>query len=223
MAQSPQSSEYLAIAEAKKKLDKLIGQRDEILNQIKENSNVLTEMNVQMRESLVDEEDFPRTDVDIVAARTAMHNVACLTNDAKALEEEIKLGLEDYFTKQAKLREMQKSQETAGASECVGSELSDGGKVDVHLDAFAMVNSVAANSLGAKAGFMTNDKLVQFGDITAPTFTNLNQIARFIEQNKTSEISTVVERDGRRVCLKLLPEVWSNGDRLGICIVPLKQ
>uniref|UniRef100_A0A5S6Q9F1 Nas2_N domain-containing protein n=1 Tax=Trichuris muris TaxID=70415 RepID=A0A5S6Q9F1_TRIMR len=220
MSQSPQGKTCSGVEEIKKKVDELMNRRDEILDEIKENTNVLSEMHVRMGESLVDEDDYPRTDVDIVAARTAMHNVACLTNDARALEEEIKLGLEDYFAEQRKVMAMKKLEDATVAAQ--ERDTMDDGEVDRASEAFAVVTKVQPNSCGERAGFLKHDKLVQIGNITASTFQGLRQISLYIEDNRQNEIPAVIQRDGRQFCMKLGPELWGDDGALGLWIASLK-
>lgn len=51
-----------------------------------------------MRESLTDEKDYPRNDIDIYAVRTARHGIITLENDAKSLFNKIQSKLEELHT-----------------------------------------------------------------------------------------------------------------------------
>ncbi|KAK1938443.1 putative 26S proteasome non-ATPase regulatory subunit 9 [Babesia divergens] len=55
--------------------------------------------NVGMKGALVDNEQFPRSDIDIYAVRDARHRVYCLQNDYKSVEAEIEKALHQIHQK----------------------------------------------------------------------------------------------------------------------------
>ncbi|XP_059379795.1 26S proteasome non-ATPase regulatory subunit 9-like isoform X2 [Carassius carassius] len=71
----------------------LIKRKDDIEEQIKAYHDMLQTAGVGMGAPLVDEEGFPRADVDLYKVRTARHNISCLQNDHKAIMVEIEEAL----------------------------------------------------------------------------------------------------------------------------------
>ena len=53
----------------------------------------LFQNNIGMDEALVDAEGFPRSDIDIVAVRTARNQIICLRNDHRRVLQELESGL----------------------------------------------------------------------------------------------------------------------------------
>lgn len=73
---------------------KLIERKEEIERTINDYGRILvSNKNVGMNESLVDEDGFPRNDIDVYQVRQARHQIICLQNDLKALLKEIEAGL----------------------------------------------------------------------------------------------------------------------------------
>nr|CAD7576342.1 unnamed protein product [Timema californicum] len=53
---------------------------------------------VDMQESLVDSEGYPRQDIDVYQVRHARHKIICLLNDHKAIMKEIEEGMFSVFS-----------------------------------------------------------------------------------------------------------------------------
>lgn len=78
----------------KEQVRKLIDRKDEIERTINGHGQVLiANQNVGMRESLTDDNGFPRNDIDVYQVRHARHAIICLQNDLKTLVKEIEEGL----------------------------------------------------------------------------------------------------------------------------------
>ncbi|CDR95334.1 hypothetical protein, conserved [Babesia bigemina] len=54
---------------------------------------------VGMTGALIDEEQYPRADVDIYAVREARHRVRCLENDLRSIESQLQSALEELHQK----------------------------------------------------------------------------------------------------------------------------
>ena len=58
-------------------------QRKDLEDELKELLDVLRGQGVGMEEQLVDEEGFPRNDIDVYQVRHARHRIICIRNDLK--------------------------------------------------------------------------------------------------------------------------------------------
>lgn len=86
----------------KEQVKKLIERKDQIERTINDNGQILiANENVGMKESLLDENGFPRNDIDVYQVRHARHAIICLQNDLKALMKEIEEGLIAVHTEAA--------------------------------------------------------------------------------------------------------------------------
>lgn len=78
----------------KDQVKKLIDRKDQIEKTINEHGQILiANENVGMKESLLDENGFPRNDIDVYQVRHARHAIICLQNDLKTIMKEIEEGL----------------------------------------------------------------------------------------------------------------------------------
>lgn len=84
----------------------LMDKRKTIDQKIIEHGNILFANSINMQEPLVDKDGFPRSDIDVAAVRTARHQIICLQNDLKALENEIRDRIHELH---AEAREQQRN------------------------------------------------------------------------------------------------------------------
>lgn len=78
----------------KEEVQKLIKKKEEIEKTINDSGEILlANQNIGMNGSLLDEEGFPRADIDVYAVRQARHKIICLQNDLKSIMKEIEQGL----------------------------------------------------------------------------------------------------------------------------------
>ena len=88
----------------------LMARKESLEAEIKALYEVLASQNVGMDSALVDEEGYPRADVDVYQVRHARHDIRCKENDLKSLMKEIEAGLHSLHS-QAKetVMEVEKS------------------------------------------------------------------------------------------------------------------
>lgn len=78
----------------KEEVMKLIAKKEQIERSINDCGQILSaNKNVGMSESLLDDEGFPRADIDVYAVRQARHQIICLQNDLKSIMKDIEQGL----------------------------------------------------------------------------------------------------------------------------------
>lgn len=83
----------------KEEVMKLMEKKEQIERAINDCGHILTaNKNIGMNESLLDEEGFPRNDIDVYAVRQARHQIICLQNDLKTIMKEIERGLINVHT-----------------------------------------------------------------------------------------------------------------------------
>ncbi|KAI9314985.1 hypothetical protein BX666DRAFT_1965444 [Dichotomocladium elegans] len=220
------SAELLANAQS------LMKRKDEIEAQLREYEEILhAQGDVGMDQPLVDNEGFPRADVDIVQVRTARNMVIRLRNDYKALMKEVENAL--YAIHEASRRE--KAATTAAAAEAAGG----GGAITttralpsptLPITAtdpaipFARVNAVAPDSPAYEAGLRRDDRLVQFGTVHAANHDQLQALNALVRQSEGKPIQVIVLRSGTSdPChLTLTPrQGWGGRGTLGCHIVPI--
>ncbi|XP_015781061.1 26S proteasome non-ATPase regulatory subunit 9 [Tetranychus urticae] len=80
----------------RKELLDLQKKRADLEQEILVYQDILKSLNIGMNEPLVDKEGFPRNDVDIYQVRTARNKIVCLSNDCKALTEQMEKKLHEF-------------------------------------------------------------------------------------------------------------------------------
>ncbi|KAK7933086.1 hypothetical protein WMY93_003982 [Mugilogobius chulae] len=190
----------------------LIQKKDEIEEQIKAYYDVLEDQGVGTEGSLVDEEGFPRADVNLYQIRTARHQIACLQNDHKAIMSEIEEALH-------KLHAQEKEKKGSGVPHDDPMEEEEPGLPT----AFARVEAVTAGSPAHTAGLRVGDEVIEFGSVNSNNFQNLQNIASVVQHSEGKALRVVVVRSGERCPMTLTPQRWSGRGLLGCNIVPVPR
>lgn len=195
------------------KVKDLMAKKDAIEKEIKEFQDVLeSQKGVGMHGKLIDDENYPRSDIDVYAVRVARNRIICLQNDHKALMKEIEEGIHEVHAKAREQRNNEKeSQED--------KEMTD---ISSKLEAFLRVDSVAEGSPSSQAGLKVGDRIIKFGSISGENFNGLQDIASVVQHSKGIPMSVTVERQQRTQTLSLTPNTWSGRGLLGCHIVPVK-
>jgi len=166
-----------------------------------------------MTDELVDEEGFPRSDVDVLTVRKTRVRIIYLQNDLKNILKEIEEGL---YNVHARARENRPPVKKA-----------DNSTISADLEPFLHVDLITEGSPAEKAGLEVNDMITRFGSITLDNFSGLKVIGELVNNSKGTEINVTVQRklDNKLVnkSLKLTPNVWSGRGFLGCNIVPIKK
>ncbi|KAL0565877.1 putative 26S proteasome regulatory subunit [Marasmius crinis-equi] len=184
-----------------------MAQKKDIETEIDTHASILKTNNCTMRTPLVDEDGFPRADIDIFAVRGARVRIIELRNDLEAITNEIGKALEAVY-------------DPTMTAESNGTESTS---TDIPK-AFARVDGVAPGSPAAEAGLRREDLVVKFGHLihTSFTSTSLQPLAEVVAANENQSISIKVLRDGNPVFLSFVPRKgWGGRGMLGCHIVPL--
>ncbi|CAL1616614.1 unnamed protein product [Knipowitschia caucasica] len=189
----------------------LIKKKDEMEEQIKAYYDVLEDQGVGTQGSLIDEEGFPRDDVNLYQIRTARNQIACLQNDHKAIMAQIEDALHQ-------LHSQEKDTRGSGASRDEPME-----EEEASAAAFARVDAVTAGSPAHTAGLRVGDEVIEFGSVNSHNFQNLQNIASVVQHSEGRALRVVVVRSGDRCPLTLTPQRWSGRGLLGCNIVPVPR
>ncbi|KAG8955954.1 putative 26S proteasome regulatory subunit [Tulasnella sp. 424] len=111
----------------------LMSRKDAIEKEIKEQQTLLDSNNSTMTTELVDNEGFPRGDIDVYTVRHARVRIIELRNDLKAVTDELAIALQDVFNSP-------EPEPSAAESATNGQEQSEA------LKEFARVDGVAPGS-----------------------------------------------------------------------------
>lgn len=187
--------------------------KDEIEEQIKAYYDVLEDQGVGVEDPLVDEEGYPRADVNLYHIRNARHNISCLQNDHKAIMAEIEEALHRLHAREKAKREQDEAEAQGEAME-----------QQVTLSTpFARVDAVTQGSPACGAGLRVGDEVIEFGSVNTENFQNLQNIASVVQHSEGKPLRVTVIRDSQKAQISLTPQRWSGRGLLGCNIVPIQK
>ncbi|XP_022052097.1 26S proteasome non-ATPase regulatory subunit 9 isoform X1 [Acanthochromis polyacanthus] len=192
---------------------KLIKKKDEIEEQIKAYYDVLEDQGVGVEGPLVDEEGYPRADVNLYQIRTARHEISCLQNDHKAIMVEIEEALHKLHARE---KAKQKQDQAEAQEEAMEQQVT-------LPPPFARVDAVTDGSPASGAGLRVGDEVIEFGSVNSANFQNLQNIASVVQHSEGKPLRVTVIRVGQKVQMNLTPQRWSGRGLLGCNIIPVQR
>lgn len=175
--------------------------------------------------SLLDNEGFPRADIDVYAIRKARNRLACAQTDHVAVMKRIEQVIATIH---------------AGSCVSVPRPVPKPWRTDVENDGggtapmvvellaapFALIDEVSEGSPAKEAGLAVGDEICQFGDIRRDASTDVNAcfaaIAQLVPKSMGTPIQVAVLRGAppERVELQLTPRQWAGRGLLGCHLAP---
>lgn len=188
---------------------KLHDQRKGLEEELTTFLDVLKTQGVGMDDKLVDDEGFPRNDIDVHQVRIARNKIICLRNDLRDIMSEIEKGLENIH---------EQTREGLGASEPMETLT-----LDCIPECFAHIDLVSPDSPSHSAGLRVGDKIAEFGSINADNFGSLKQVGDLVKNSKDQNVRVKVLREGKITTFTLKPRTWEGRGLLGCNIVPIDK
>lgn len=178
---------------------------------------------VGMDEPLVDNEGYPRSDIDVYKVRHARHRIICLLNDHKAVMKDIERSLHAYHAQVSR----NGAAATVNGHASHATETTDCQLRGAHGSAspplpFAVVGNVENGSPAQEAGLSAGDKIVNFGSVNAGNFTDVTAIAGVVQHSVGKPVSVLVKRNTEMLPLLLTPKQWHGRGLLGCTILPMR-
>jgi len=166
--------------------------------------------------SLVDEDGFPRADVDVPRVRQDRNRLARLYNDHKSLSAEIEGAIHEVHAGSRT--------ERSDAAPPPGRP-NGGGPTPMAVETaapaastapYAVVDEVSPGSPADAAGLRVGDQILAFGEVVASNFGgNLAQVAEHAKSRENATVRVAVLRAGEPEKLDLTPRRWEGGGLLG--------
>jgi len=211
--------------------------RQDLMEMMERKKNIEAEMeayssylkapgNPGMDEPLIDEEGFPRADLDLYKVREARHKIICLNNDLKEITNKMKVGLEDMHAASAVSVPVSAGYSTTSRTEAAAPRLLP----------FVSVSELADDSPAAEAGLQNGDLIVRMGTVTRADERAsgkgvreqcddaLKKMAGHVKSNQGKAIEVEVKRNGSMLdkVLTLTPQTWSGQGIVGCRFRPLE-
>ena len=174
-----------------------------------------SEGNVGMDGKLVDQDGYPRNDIDVAKVRLARQKIICLSNDHKAIMTKIEEILISLHAQQANNAE-------EAESSSVGTSGSGVHAMDQDLpEPFAKVEFVNIGSPAQDAGMKSGDLVVEFGTQNNSNFKSLMDIGQLVTNSQNKNVRIKLIRNHQLITLTLVPKLWSGKGLLGCKMVPI--
>lgn len=194
--------------------------RGEIESEIETLVMTLRATPVGVSDSLINDDGYPRDDVDVYTIRHQRHRLACLKTDHKEIMKEIEREM-------LAMHSIIKTTVVVDSAPTTHNRDSDQiVEQDVSLEPpFALVDLVFPGSPAAEAGLCTGDRVVAFGSVTNKNNNRLKALSELVGCSIGQEVVVEVERGGvtgasRRKTLTLTPQRWNGQGVLGCHLVP---
>ncbi|WVN88390.1 uncharacterized protein L203_103597 [Cryptococcus depauperatus CBS 7841] len=210
----------------------LMQRRDEIEKEIDVLNDVLSSHGATASTPLVDNEGFPRADLDIYAIRHARSSLVRLRNDRQTVTDLLASALHNAFASSSGIPDNQ-TQSNGSYSTFIKPQANGDSAVLRPLPstlsaeawperAVAKVNSVTEGSPAAQAGLKAQDIIYSFADVTYTSPGGIRDIGDIVSRSEGIALSVLVLRAQERICLTLTPRSnWDGRGTLGCHILPL--
>lgn len=209
---------------------KLEQERDRLEAQITSLREYLTEDGMPgVSGPLVDEEGFPRADLDIYAIRKARNSLACAQTDHQDVMKRIEKALHEiHAASRVDVPRVAPADAGNGAALPVGEQQggAQASAASILPPAFAWIDEVAEGSPAQDAGLALGDHICRFGGIDRRETGDLNACFAAIAQlvpasvGKALEVVVLRGQPPRRVELSLTPRQWTGRGLLGCHLAP---
>ncbi|XP_037578363.1 LOW QUALITY PROTEIN: 26S proteasome non-ATPase regulatory subunit 9-like [Dermacentor silvarum] len=197
-------------------LSRLTQRKLEIEAAISAQHEILNANSIGMDEPLVDNEGYPRSDIDVYKVRHARHRIICLLNDHRRFMKDIEKSLHDYHAQMSR-----NGAENGGPATVTQQQnVARGGSAAAPLP-FAVVGKVENGSPADIAGLSAGDKIVKFGSVNAGNFKDVTDIAAVVQHSVGRPVNVLVKRDANAVSVVLTPKQWHGKGLLGCTVLPM--
>eukprot|EP00894_Picocystis_sp_ML_P000547 jgi/Pico_ML_1/51064/g2165.t1 len=197
----------MAKDETKEQAKALVKRRDEVEEEMQE---ILGRLNAPggagTDQPLVDPDGFPRSDLDVIAARNDRHKLARLKSDYDALTDRIQAKLYDLHASEKQGKpEVQSSGTFRGTPEAASAP------APPTSGPFAIVEDVQSDSPAAEAGLKVGDRILEFGDVRKGG--NGDETARLATVLRAAEnqpLRILLLRTGQVQVAHVVPRQWAG-------------
>uniref|UniRef100_A0A182QA98 26S proteasome non-ATPase regulatory subunit 9 n=1 Tax=Anopheles farauti TaxID=69004 RepID=A0A182QA98_9DIPT len=183
---------------------KLVERKKELEAQIEEHGLILKANKIDMNQPLVDEDGYPRNDVDVISVRKARHAINCLQTTRRSLMAEIEAAMNALH-------------QNARNNNVEPMEIDEPSTVaQPALQPFAIVEGVEPGLLAEQMGIKIGDQILQIGSLYARNFKSLNQIQTVLMNSQGKSVRFTIRKPNTTADVILEAPIQSPGTRLGI-------
>lgn len=173
-----------------------------------------------LKGDLIDEEGFPRNDIDLYNVRNKRRRLAEINTDHKALMKTVEALTSRIF----EIARTTAAQVTTIATEDNSKDSTvRAANEPTTLVPIAILDVVLDRSPANLAGIRNGDFLLKFGDITATDPNALQSIARLVGNSVSRTIDLLIKRNDELIEISLIPKTWGGRGLLGCHLTPYKR
>jgi 26S proteasome regulatory subunit N4 len=185
-----------------------------------------------LKDPLVDQDGFPRGDVDLYEIRRQRNQLAMINTDHKNIMKEIEKELQIVYSNHAADDEVQTSQDHS--SEEKSQTMTNGAITSFSLPPsssvdtsriiqipFAIIDEILPNSPAQLSGLSDGDELIQFDSIDGKVQNPLKFIPQIVANKANHPINLKIRRNGVEMPITLTPQAWSGRGLLGCHLSPV--
>lgn len=175
-----------------------------------------------LKDPLIDEEGFPRGDIDIYNVRNKRRRHSEINTDYKEIMKRIEQAMIKLYTLQpaAEAKQISVLSEENKAEE-VGDILQQ--HLQVQFLPIAILDEVLEGSPAFTAGVQNRDELLIFGHVTATVESPLQAVAKLVGESVAKPITITVKRSGKIITMTLVPQSWGGRGLLGCHLSPAQK
>ncbi|KAK4471705.1 hypothetical protein MN116_005107 [Schistosoma mekongi] len=162
--------------EIKSKYNALLNEKNRIEQRLSELSQVLNQNgSIGLDTPLIDDQGYPRSDIDVGLIRTTRNSIRCLNTDHK----QIMLELETILHVIHEYARQNPSKNILINREICSSEYKeiDNKPPQIVKNPFLKIDQIAPNSIAEQADLKVGDRVIQFGSVSADNFVSLQDIS----------------------------------------------
>jgi len=212
-------------------LRNLMAKKEAMEKEMADNRKFLDDLRVGMTGSLVDNEGYPRADIDLYAVRNARHRVNCLQNDLRSLLKEIEEQLHILHNSGEAGGEASNGQQNGDGPNpmSIDDQAVESGNAEqpaphrTSNEPFLKIDEIVGGSPAATAGLVDGDLVIQFGSICKTNFSQMQQVAEIVQNSAGRPIRLTVLREDHAVRLSLTPKRWGGQGLLGCRATPYRD
>jgi 26S proteasome non-ATPase regulatory subunit 9 len=233
----------------KENAKQLMAKKELIEEEMASITKELTTSGAGLSGTLIDNQGFPRGDIDVHQTLILRNRLNCLITDHKVLMKELESRIYEVFAVDSPTKStdsngesnslkddmlklvISDNDESASSSSSSRATTAVTSTADVQMQdrkpkeqPFLVVNSVAEGSPAAEAGLWPQDEILEFGEIQKQQLVSFGMkiLADYVQKRVDQSISLRVLRQKRaEQVLTLKPHAWSGKGLLGCHLLPL--
>lgn len=186
-----------------------------------------------LKDPLIDEEGFPRGDIDLYEIRRQRNRLSVINTDHKNLMKEIEKELQviyaSYPSNETQATLSQDKDQTT-PSNSIGMMASSSppppspspsNTSQIISIPFAIIDEILPHSPAQVSGLVDGDELIQFDSIDGKIQNPLSFIPQIVSKNANHPINLKIRRNGVEMPITLIPQAWSGRGLLGCHLSPV--